>query len=67
MFPWISMQKKKSICKIPHLNQNVVVVQLLSWVQLFVTPWIAAHQVSLCFIISWSLLKPISIESVMLS
>ena len=31
----------------------------------FATPWIATHQVSLSFTISWSLLKLISIESVM--
>ena len=30
-----------------------------------VTPWIGAHQASLSFIISWSLLKLMSIESVM--
>ena len=42
----------------------VVVVQLLSRVQLFVTPWTAAHQASLSFTISWSLLKLMSIESV---
>ena len=35
----------------------VVVVQLLSRVQLFVTPWIAAHQASQSSTISWSLLK----------
>ena len=40
-------------------------VQLLSRVQLFVTPWTAAHQASLSIINSWSLLKLISIESVM--
>ena len=40
-------------------------VQLLSRVQLFVTPWIAAHQASLSSTISWSLLKLMSIESVM--
>ena len=39
------------------------VVQLLSRVQLFVTPWTAAHQASLSFTISWSLLKFTSIES----
>ena len=43
----------------------VVVVQLLSCVQLFVTPWTAAHQASLSFTISQSLLKLMSIESVM--
>ena len=42
-----------------------VVVQLLSHVQLFVTPWMAAWQVSLSFTISCSLLKLMSIESVM--
>ena len=40
-------------------------VQLLSHVRLFVTPWIAAHQVSLSITNSQSLLKFISIESVM--
>ena len=34
-------------------------------VQLFVTPWTAAHQASLCFTISWSLLKLMSVELVM--
>ena len=43
----------------------VVVVRLLSHVLLFVTPWIAACQASLSFTISWSLLKLMSIESVM--
>ena len=42
-----------------------VVVQSHSYVQLFVTPWTAAHQASLSFIISPSLLKLMSIESVM--
>ena len=37
-----------------------VVVQLLSRVRLFVTPWTAAHQASLSFTISWSLLKLMS-------
>ena len=43
----------------------VVVVQLLSCVQLFASPWTAARQVSLSFTISQSLLKLMSIESVM--
>ena len=42
-----------------------VVVQLLSHVQLFATPWTTARQASLSFIVSWSLLKLLSIESVM--
>ena len=29
-------------------------VMLLSYVQLFATPWTAAHQASLSFTISWS-------------
>ena len=41
------------------------VVQSISHVQLFVTPWTAACQASLYFIISWSLLKLMSIELVM--
>ena len=41
-----------------------VVVQPLSRVQLFATPWTVACQASLCFTISWSLLKLTSIESV---
>ena len=40
-------------------------VQSLSHVQLFVTPWTAAHQASLSIINSQSLPKPMSIESVM--
>ena len=44
-----------------------VVVQLLSRVRLFATPWTAARQASLSFTDSRSLLKLVSIESVMLS
>ena len=36
-----------------------------SGLQLFVTLWTTALQASLSFTISWSLLKPMSIESVM--
>ena len=39
--------------------------QSLSHVQLFVTPWTAAHQASLSFTIFWNLLKLMSIESAM--
>ena len=46
---------------------HVAVVQLLSCAWLFVTPWTAACQASLSFTISWSLLKLMSIESMMLS
>ena len=40
-------------------------VQSLSCIWLFVTPWTAAHQASLSITNSWSLLKHMSIESVM--
>ena len=40
-------------------------VQSLSCVQLFVTPWTATHQASLSITNSWSLLKLMSIASVM--
>ena len=45
----------------------VVFVQLLSHVQLFVTPWTAALQASLCFTVSQSLLSFMSTESMMLA
>ena len=41
------------------------VFQSLSWVQLFETAWTAARQASLSITNSWSLPKPMSIESVM--
>ena len=44
----------------------VVAVQWLKRVRLFVTPWTAAHQSSLSFTISPSVLKLTSTESVML-
>ena len=50
-----------------HKKVVVVLVQLLSLVQLFVTHWTAACQASLSFTITQSLLKPTSPESVMLS
>ena len=43
------------------------VVQLLSHVQFFVTPWTAARQASLSITNSWSLLKLMSIKSLSLS
>ena len=45
---------------------QLVIVQSLNHVQLFLTPWTAAYQASLSFTISQSLLKLMSIESVML-
>ena len=40
-------------------------VQSLSHGQLFAIPWTASRQAPLSFMISWSLLKPMSIESAM--
>ena len=51
--------------RISTMNFEVVVVQSLSCVQLFTTPWTVARQVSLSFTVSWSLLKLMFIESVM--
>ena len=56
---WTAACKKKK--KLGHF----VVVQLLSYVRLFVTPWTAAHQASLSITDFQSLLKLLSIESVM--
>ena len=46
-------------------GRTVSSVQSLSYVGLFATPWTAAHQASLSITNSWSLLKLMSIESVM--
>ena len=43
---------------------TAVVIQSLSHVWLFVTPWTAACQTSLSFTVCWSFLKLMSIESV---
>ena len=47
------------------LRLEILSIQLLSCVQFFVTPWTAARQAFLSFTISLSLLKLMSIESVM--
>ena len=49
----------------PVLASQIYIVQSPSHVQLFATPWIAAHQTSLSLTISWSLPKFMSIASVM--
>ena len=69
----MSRQYRKFIYFIPsntHFLQELtfcisVVAQSLNHFWLFVTPWITACQDSLPFTISWSLLKFISIESLM--
>ena len=45
----------------------VIVVQLLSRAPFLATPWTVARQVSLSSTVSWSFLRFMSIESVMLS
>ena len=50
-----------------HCHSSGIVVQSLSYVRLFAALWIAVHQASWSFIISLSLLKLMSIESVMAS
>ena len=57
-----TLMTNKIIC-LP--NNTFVVVQLLSHVQLFVTPWTAAHQAPISFSIFWSLLKFMCVELVM--
>ena len=51
--------------RLPAHPISFIIVQWLSCVQLFATPWTAAHQAPLSSTISWSLLKLMSIESVM--
>ena len=51
--------------KQPKILRGDSVVQSLSHIQLFEIPWTEAGQASLSFTISWSLLKLMSIESVM--
>ena len=48
-----------------HLSNQFSSIQSLSCVQLFSTPWTTASQVSQSITNSWSLLKLMSIESVM--
>ena len=65
-------EKKKDRCTgvtwpLEYKSVQFSSVQPLSHVQLFVTPWTAAHQASLSITNSWSLLKLLPIESVMTS
>ena len=59
------MYTSKYMLSIRSSKEVVVVVQPLSCVRLFVTPWIAVCQVSLSLPVSQSLLKLMSIELVM--
>ena len=69
---WVSTQYliKCCLCDTDYFKSlwcYLVVVQLLSCVQLFATPWTTAHQASLSFTLSQSLLRLIPIKSVMAS
>ena len=59
---WTCVKCSINVCKV-----EIADVQSLSHVQFLVTPWTAACQASLSFTISWSVLKFMSIESVMSS
>ena len=63
--PWIQWPKLTLELQHQSFQLTVVVVQSLSHVWLFVTPWTAAFQDSLSFTISWSLHKFMSVESMM--
>ena len=61
------LQVRRSLCRHEGTRccARCFLIQLLSRVRLFATPWTAARQVPLSFPISQSLLKLMSIESVM--
>ena len=54
-----------TVWQAPEIVTYNFVLQLLSLVQLFATPWAAAHQAPLSFTISRSLLKLMSIKPMM--
>ena len=60
--PWTEESGEAPVHEISKVSESV---QSLSHVRLFATPWTAAHQTSLSITSSHSLLKPMSIESVM--
>jgi len=62
-FFFLPLSHLGSPCVLTHTQFSLV--QSLSRVQLFATPWIAARQASLSITNSWSLLRLMSIKSVM--
>ena len=62
---WLKTQHSKKMKIMASGPTQFSSVQSLSHVRLFATPWITAHQASLSITNSWSLLKLMSIESVM--
>jgi len=73
VFSKTTVQKHQFFSTLPSLRSNSHIhtsvqfssVQLLSRVWLFAASWTAAHQASLSITSSWSLLKLMSIESIM--
>ena len=61
----ISIIQPAIFASLPFPTSTLSSVQSLSCVWLFVTPWTTAHQASLSITNSWSLLKLMSIKSVM--
>ena len=59
------MLRKREYWRINSRRDIMVVVQLLSHVQLFASPWTVVQQPSLSFTVSLVLLKLMSVESVM--
>ena len=59
-------KRSKGIMTVSHdIDKIIIIIQLISGVWLFGTPWNAARQASLSFTISQSLLKCMSVESMM--
>ena len=52
---------------VEYKKWSFIIIQLLSFLQLFGTPWIIAHQVSLSLTVFWSLVELMTIELMMLS
>ena len=63
----LQIQKSWVLYLVRELDPTLGVVQSLSLVQFFVTPWTAACQASLSFTISRSFLKLMSIKSMLLA
>ena len=53
----LTLLPESKVSKLKMYNMEVIVVQSLSHVQLFATPWTATCQASLSFNNTWSLLK----------
>ena len=60
-----TVRRRDEVCLFANGVKNVVVVQTKGHVQLFAAPWTTVSQDSLSITNSWSLLKLVSIESMM--